>query len=142
MHELTDPKQIAELLKQTKTIAVVGFHPDVTKPAHYVPEYLQRRGYRIIPVNPSLADRKESFWGVRAVHTLKEIQEHVDVVEIFRRSERVNEHLEDILTMKERPRWVWLQLGIRNSTFSEKLLEQGIGVVQDRCMLSEHRHLL
>jgi uncharacterized protein len=142
MHELTDPKQIAELLKQAKTIAVVGFHPDAAKPAHYVPEYLQRRGYRIIPVNPSLAERKESFWGVRAVRTLAEIQENVDVVEIFRRSERVHEHLEDILAMLHRPRWVWLQLGIRNDEMAKTLLEQGINVVQDRCMLSEHRHLL
>jgi len=140
--EVVSEPGIVQILKSAKTVAVVGFSFDTGKPAHYVPEYLFRHGYKIIPVHPTLAARKESFFGQKAVATLKDILEPVDVVEIFRRSDKVNEHLEDILSMPTPPRWVWLQLGIRNDEFAQKLLEHGIGVVQDRCMLADHRTFL
>ena len=139
MKELVSIPEIIEVLEQSRVIAVVGFHRDATKPAHYVPEYMCRQGYTIIPVNPTLAERGESYFGRRAVATLEEIEEPVDIVDVFRRSDRVGEQLEDILRMKHRPRTVWLQLGIRNREVADVLIREGIQVVQDRCLLADHR---
>ena len=140
--EVSTEAGIVQILGTAKTVAVVGFSADAGKPAHYVPEYLFRHGYKVIPVHPALAARKESYFGQKAVATLRELSEKVDVVEIFRRSDRVSEHLEDILNMSTPPPWVWLQLGIRNDEFAKNLLGRGISVVQDRCMLADHRTFL
>lgn len=133
---------IVNVLTSNNVIAVIGFHRDSMKPAHYVPEYMHRQGYTVIPVNPALAGRGESFFGSKAVSTLAEITTPVDVVEVFRRSDRVHEHLDDILRMNPLPRVVWLQLGIRDDEVARQLTERGIDVVQDRCMLADHRALL
>lgn len=142
MPELTQIKDIVDVLQHSKVVAVVGFHPDTTRPAHYVPEYLYRRGYKIIPVNATLAGRQTSFFGHKVCTTLAEITEPVDIVEVFRRSDKVMEHLQDILDMHHKPKTVWLQLGIRNDKFAQKLIENGIQVIQDRCMLADHRQYL
>ncbi len=139
LHSSTD---VARVLTENKVIAVVGFHRDPMKPAYYVPEYMHRQGYTVIPVNPALAARGESFFGHKAVSTLSEITTPVDVVEIFRRSDKVREHLSDILSMHPLPRVVWLQLGIRDETTAQALSERGIDVIQDRCMLADHRALM
>ena len=133
---------ILHILKTHKVIAVVGFHPDRTKPAHYVPEYLHRQGYTIIPVNPALAARGQSFFGQKALSSLREITVPVDVVEVFRRGDKVVEHLEDILAMQPLPKVVWLQLGIRNEAAAEALERRGINIIQDRCMLADHRMMM
>lgn len=142
MTELRQSSEIAQVLQHSKVVAVVGFHPDPMKPAHYVPEYLSRQGYTVIPVNPALAARGQSFFGQRAVSTLAEITTPVDIVEVFRRSEKVHDHLQDILNMSPAPRLVWMQQGIRNEDVARTLNEAGIDVVQDRCMLTDHRGLL
>ena len=139
MKELTTIPEIVRVLEESKTIAVVGFHRDPMKPAHYVPEYMCRQGYTVIPVNPALAARGEAFFGHVAVATLADIQEPVDVVEVFRRSDKVPEHLEDILSMKHKPKTVWLQQGIHNAQVAQALIREGIQVVQNRCMLADHR---
>ena len=139
---LTQTADITRVLRDNKVIAVIGFHPDSTKPAHYVPEYMQRQGYTIIPVNPALAARGESFFGQKAVSTLAEIAVPVDVVEVFRRSDKVRDHLQDILNMQPLPKVVWLQLGIRDDQTAKELSAHGIEVVQDRCMLADHRALM
>lgn len=132
---------IADVLRDCKVIAVVGFHADRMKPAHYVPEYMYRQGYAIIPVNPILTAKGQSFFGHKAVATLKEITIPVDVVEVFRRNENIPDHLEDILAMNPLPKVVWLQQGIRHPEVAHELFKRGINVVQDRCMLAEHRNL-
>lgn len=142
MKELTTPAEIVGVLDRSRVVAVVGFHRDPTKPAHYVPEYLSRQGYTVIPVNPTLAERGEGYFGRAAVASLAQITEPVDVVDVFRRSDRVAEHLDDILAMRPLPRTVWLQLGIRNDEVTRALVAQGIEVVQDRCMLADHRSLM
>ena len=139
---LRDKAEIVRVLKESKVIAVVGFNRDSMKPAYYVPEYMNRQGYTIIPVNPALTQRGESFFGQKAVATLAEIGTPVDVVEVFRRSESVGDHLSDILNMRPLPRVVWMQLGIANDAVAQELTSHGIEVVQDRCMLSDHRALL
>ena len=128
-----------DVLQAAKTIAVVGVSAAPEKPAHYVPEYMHQQGYRIIPVNASMAG--QTAFGEPVRSSLAEIREPVDVVDMFRRAEHLEGHLEDILAMNPRPKLVWLQLGIRNDDFTKKLLETGIEVVQDRCLLADHRNL-
>lgn len=142
MTQLQQTADVVRVLTENRVIAVIGFHHDPMKPAHYVPEYLYRQGYTIIPVNPALAARGESFFGHRAVSTLAEIGTPVDVVEIFRRSDKVGQHLADILSMSPLPRVVWMQQGIRDEATARALTERGIDVIQDRCMLADHRALL
>lgn len=142
MKQLHQPADIIRVLKDNKVVAVVGFHRDPMKPAHYVPEYLHRQGYTVLPVNPALAARGETFYGQKTYARLADIGTPVDIVEVFRRSDRVHEHLDDILAMQPRPKVVWLQLGIRDDATADALTAQGIEVIQDRCMLADHRALL
>lgn len=136
---LTEKADVLRVLEESKVVAVIGFHRDPGKPAHYVPEYLDRQGYTIVPVNPALAARGESFFGRAAVATLAELTESVDVVEVFRRSDKVHEHLADILAMQPLPKVVWMQQDIRDDAVAAKLTAAGINVIQDRCMLADHR---
>lgn len=139
---LQQAPEVIRVLRESRVVAVLGFHHDAMKPAHYVPEYLHRQGYTVIPVNPALAGRGASFFGQRAVSTLAEISTPVDVVEVFRRSEKVSGHLADILAMTPLPKVVWLQQGIRDEATARELNAHGIDVIQDRCMLSDHRALM
>ncbi|PNY81971.1 CoA-binding protein [Deinococcus koreensis] len=139
---LQQSPDVIRVLRDSRVVAVVGFHHDAMKPAYYVPEYLHRQGYTIIPVNPALAGRGESFFGQKAVSLLADITTPVDVVEIFRRSDKVAGHLADILAMQPLPRVVWLQQGIRDEATARELNAHGINVIQDRCMLSDHRALM
>lgn len=131
--------QLRQILDKSKVVAVVGFHDDTVKPAYFVPEYLYRQGYTIIPVNPKLSGT--SFFGQKSVANLQEISVSVDIVVIFRRTESVGGHVPDILNMKPLPSVVWMQLGIEHEETAEKLSTAGIDVIQNRCMLTEHRAL-
>ncbi|MGY2893329.1 CoA-binding protein [Deinococcus sp. UYEF24] len=139
MSLLTSKQDVLRVLEESKVVAVIGFHRDPGKAAHYVPEYLDRQGYTIVPVNPALAARGENFFGRAAVGTLAELTESVDVVEVFRRSDKVHEHLADILAMQPLPKVVWMQQDIRDDEVAAKLTAAGIDVIQDRCMLADHR---
>ena len=139
---LTDPKAIVQVLQESKSVAVIGFHPDEMKAAHYVPEYLDRQGYKVYGVNPSLASRHATAFNHPVVASLAELNVPIDVVEVFRRSDKVREHLPDILSMEPLPKVVWLQLGIRDDAVAAELSARGITVIQDRCMLSDHRQSL
>ncbi|GGR01722.1 CoA-binding protein [Deinococcus ruber] len=139
MSILSSREDVIRVLSDSKVIAVIGFHRDPGKPAYYVPEYLDRNGYTVIPVNPALAARGESYFGRAAVSTVSELTEPVDVVEIFRRSDKVYQHLQDILSMQPLPKVVWMQQGIRDDEVAHQLSAVGIEVIQDRCMLADHR---
>ena len=125
------------ILAQVRTIAVLGAHNEPTKPACYVPEYLHGQGYRILPVNPQLVG--EELWGEPVRATLLDLEEPVDLVDIFRRPEHLMAHLPDILAMVPAPAVVWLQLGIRHDVFAKRLEAEGIEVIQSRCTLADHR---
>jgi uncharacterized protein len=140
MSELKTLDEIRAVLETAKTVAVLGAHPDPAKAANEVPEYLREKGYRILPVNPGHAGKE--LFGERVRARLDEINEPVDVVDIFRRAEALPGHLDEILAMRPLPRVVWFQLGIRNDEVARRLLDRGISVVQDRCMLADHRRLL
>lgn len=129
-------EHLREFLLQARTIAVLGAHPNPSKAAFYVPDYLGRQGYTLLPVNPVYAGQQ--LWGRPIVARLTDLGESPDIVDVFRRSEALPDHLEEILAA--RPRLVWLQSGIIHDAFAETLQQAGIPVVQDRCLMVEHRH--
>jgi predicted CoA-binding protein len=129
---------LVELLKSIRTIAVVGVKDGVHDDAYRIPLYLQQAGYRIRPVNPKL----EHVLGVPCVARLDQIQEPIDLVNLFRASEHVPAHVDEILALDPRPRAVWMQLGIHHGVSAQRLRDAGIKVVQDRCLMVDHRRLL
>ena len=135
-----DDAGLAAILREAKTIAVLGAKTDPSAPAHYVPAYLYAQGYRILPVNPRIAGAR--LFEMIAVPTLAGLTEPVDVIEVFRRPEYLPGHAGEILALPWRPRAVWFQLGIRHDGAAERLARAGIVVVQDRCMMPEHRRLI
>ncbi len=132
---LVNDADIQRALETSPTVAVLGAHDDPFRPAHYVPDYLFRKGYRILPVNPTKVGKV--LWGEPVRATLAGVGV-VDMVDVFRRSEDLPQHLEELLALA--PKYVWLQLGIRNAAVVSALVQAGIGVVEDRCTLQDHRH--
>ena len=136
----TDRDTVRAILASARTVAVLGAHPTTWRPAYYVPAYLHEQGMRIVPVNPRFAG-KQTLFGEEIRPSLAAIGEPVDVVDVFRRSEAVPEHLDDLLAMNPPPRVVWLQSGIRNDEVAAALEARGVTVIQDRCMLADHRSM-
>ena len=138
---LTTDAQIKELLEYTKTIAVLGIKPEshADQPAFYVPKYLADAGYDIIPVPVYYPDVTEIL-GKAVYRDLTQIPGEIDLINVFRRSEDVPKHTQDILA--KRPKAVWFQLGIRNDEVAETLAAAGVKVVQDACLLVVHRLLM
>ena len=130
--------EIRELLSRARTIAVVGIKAGEDEDAHRVPAYLQQQGYRIVPVSPKL----DRVLGEAAHPSLRELREPIDLVNLFRAPRHVPAHVDEILAMSPLPAAAWLQLGIRHDEAAERLEAVGIAVVQDRCILVEHRRLL
>jgi len=132
--------QIAELIGSTKTIAVLGIKTEAQsgQPAFYVPKYLDAAGFQIIPV-PVYYPEVTEILGHQVYRTLADVPHNIDLVNVFRRSQDVPAHLDDLLGKK--PRAVWLQSGIRNDAVAESLAKAGIKVVQDRCLMVDHRYL-
>jgi hypothetical protein len=124
---------IAELLRSTKTIAVVGLSDNPLRPSHGVSAYMQSRGYRIIPVNPAI----ESALGEKAYASLLEVPEKIDLVNIFRRPEFVEEIVDQAIRLRVPA--VWMQEEVIHEKAAEKARQAGIFVVMDRCILIEHR---
>jgi predicted CoA-binding protein len=131
---------LRDLLENTRTIAVLGIKDAPGEDAHRVPAYLQARGYRVLPVNPKLAG--QTVLGARAVASLAELAETPDLVDVFRAPRFVAAHADEILALAPRPKAVWLQLGIRDDASARRLEAAGIAVVQDRCIMVEHRRLV
>ncbi len=137
---IDDNEGIRRLLNETKRIAVVGMRSELysDRPANYVPAYLLRVGFEVIPV-PVYEPDATTMLGQKVYRSLAEVPGKIDLVDIFRRSEHLNGHLEDILAA--RPAAVWTQMGIYDESFGERLAQEGIKVVQDRCLMVEHRRL-
>jgi predicted CoA-binding protein len=124
---------IAEILGKCKTIAVVGLSSNPMRPSHEVTEYMQRAGYRIIPVNPN----ETEVLGEKSYARLEDVPEKIDVVNVFRRAEEVPPVVESAIRVGARV--VWMQLGIENDEAAEKARAAGLAVVEDACILIEHR---
>lgn len=127
----TDP--ISELLRRAKTIAVVGLSDDPMRASHGVSAYMQSQGYRIIPVNP----RIESCLGEKAYGSLLEVPDKIDIVNIFRRPEFVEEVVDQAIQLKVPA--IWMQEDVIHEKAAEKARRAGIFVVMDSCILQEHR---
>ena len=135
--EVRDRARVREILASARTIAVLGASTKPERPAAYVPDYLHARGYRILPVNPLHVG--ESRWGEPFVRTLEELDEPVDIVDVFRHPGFLPHHVPDFLAMRPAPKVVWFQLGIRHDEVAAQLIAARIEVVQDRCTLADHR---
>ncbi len=140
MAVLTNIEDVKRVLKESKHIAVLGGHPKESKAAHYVPRYLKLNDYEIHPVNPVYEG--DVLFETETLGSLNKLEQPIDVVDVFRRSEHLPSHVEDILAMQPLPKVVWFQLGIRNDEVAEQLSAAGIDVIQDRCMLADHQYLL
>jgi predicted CoA-binding protein len=128
--------QITELLREAKTIAVVGLSNNRMRASFGVARFLQRQGYRIIPVNPN----ETEVLGERAYSRLHDVPDDVDIVNIFRRSEKVLDVIDDAL--QKRPRCIWMQEGIVNNAAAQNAESAGVPVVMNRCILKELARLL
>jgi hypothetical protein len=135
---ITSAGGIRELLSNTRTIAVLGIKTEAqaNQPAFYVPRYLQSAGFQIIPVPVYYPDVTQIL-GQKVYRKLIEIPGDVDLVNVFRRPQDVSTHLDDMLA--KRPKAVWMQSGISHAQVAEALAKAGIKVVQDRCLMVDHR---
>jgi predicted CoA-binding protein len=132
-HLITTREQVKALIDRTHRIAVLGIKtPETGEPAYFVPAYVQRAGFEIVPVPVYFPDVTEIL-GQKIYRRLVDIPGDIDMVEIFRRSHKIPEHVDDILA--KRPKAVWMQLGIRNDEVAERLAKEGIDVVQDMCLM-------
>ncbi len=134
--ENPQPAELRKLLSESGTIAVVGLSSNASKDSYRVAEYLQKKGYRIIPVNPSV----ESVLGEKSYPDLKSIPDPVDVVDVFRRPEHTPEIAADTVAIGAKA--LWLQLGIRNDEAVETAKAAGLLAVQDACIKVEHSRLI
>ena len=133
---IEDNAGLRRLLQETKTIAVVGLSPRPDRPSHEVAAYLQRAGYRIIPVNPAC----EEVLGEKCYPSLREIPVPIDLVDVFRRPEDVMAVAEDAIAVGARA--LWLQLGVIAPQAAARAEQAGLKVVMDRCTKIDHRALL
>lgn len=127
---------ITEILNKCKTIAVVGLSSNPMRPSHEVSEYMQSAGYRIIPINPN----ETEVFGEKSYARLEDVPEKVDVVNIFRRQGEVPPVVESAIRIGAMV--VWMQLGIENEEAAEKARAAGLAVVEDACILIEHKRRL
>ena len=128
--------EVRDLLQRYRRVAVVGLSDKPDRPSHGVAAYLQRAGYDITPVNPTV----EEALGVKAVDSLAEVEQPVEIVDVFRRAEDVPPVVEDAIAAGAKV--VWLQLGIVNEEAAAKARDAGLTVIQDRCLKVEHARLM
>ena len=128
-------KQIRDFLSMKKVV-VIGMSKNSFKAAHYVPRYLSENGYDITPVNPTT----DEILGKKCYHHVSEIEEEIDIVDIFRPSDQVLSVIQEAI--KKKPKVIWLQEGIHNFEAEELARKEGINVVFNRCMLAEHQRLM
>lgn len=135
---LTSDEQISGLLAETKRIAVLGIKTEAqgNQPAFYVPQYMKNAGFEIIPV-PVYYPEATMILGAQVYRKVADVPGEIDLLNVFRRPSDIPAHVEDILAKK--PRAVWFQSGIRNDEAAQTLAENGIKVVQDLCLMVEHR---
>lgn len=137
---VNDAEGIRRLLLDTKRIAVLGIKTEAqsSQPSFYVPQYMAQAGFEIIPI-PVYYPEATEILGQKVYRKLVDVPGEIDLVDVFRRSQDVPGHLDDLLAKK--PKAVWMQSGIRHEEVAERLAREGIRVVQDRCLMVEHRSL-
>ncbi len=130
---------LRQILKRTKSVAVVGVSLNPVRPSYYVARYLTLKGYRVLPVNPGHAGAE--LFGATVVAALSEIREPVDMVDIFRRSEAVPPIVDEALEVFSDLATIWMQIGVKNAEAAAKAEARGVTVIQDRCPKIEYQRL-
>ena len=130
---------LKDILTATKTIAMVGLSMNETRPSYFVGRYLHTRGYKIIPVNAGHGGKH--FFGQLVRSSIDEIDEPVDMVDIFRKPEAVQEIVDDSLTKLKGLKTIWMQIGIKHESSAQKARQLGLNVIEDRCPKIEHQRL-
>ncbi len=135
---IDDEAGIKAVVQSLKRIAVLGIKTEAqrTQPAFSVPEYLAQQHIEVVPV-PVYYPEVTSILGQPVYRTVAAIPGPIDLVDVFRRPQDIDQHVDDVIAKK--PRVVWFQLGIRNDAAAQRFVEAGIDVVQDRCLLVDHR---
>ena len=129
---ITDQNRIDDILRKAKTIAVLGLSPKPERDSNRVARYLQSNGYKIIPVRPA----QKEILGEKAYASIEEIEEPVDIVDVFRNSSQVLPHAYEAIRMK--PKVFWMQLNVENQEAAELLTQAGIDVIMNKCIKIEH----
>ncbi len=130
-HDTYSASYITDILRDVKTIALVGASNNDIRPSYFVLKYLLEKGYQVIPVNPGLANTE--ILGQRVYATLSDIPSSVDMVDIFRNSEAALDVTEEALTLPTKPKVIWMQLGVRNDDAAARAEANGLRVVMNRC---------
>ena len=135
---IQDSRGLSELLRGARRVAVLGMRTEAhsSRPAFYVPQALHSMGLEVVPV-PVHHPEAETILGQKTYRRVADVPGEIDIVDVFRRAEDIDAHLEDILAA--RPKSVWFQSGIRNDRAAERLARAGIKVVQDRCLMVDYR---
>lgn len=135
---IEDEAGIEALVKGLKRVAVLGIKTEAQRgqPAFYVAEYVQSAGVEVVPV-PVYYPEVQEILGKKVYRTISAIPGELDLVDVFRRPQDIDQHVDDLIAKK--PKAVWFQLGIRNDAAAKRLVDAGIDVVQDRCLLVDHK---
>jgi len=138
-HDRYPDSYIRGILNTVKTIAMVGFSPNESRPSYFVFKYLIERGYKVIPINPGHAGKE--FLGQKVYAKLSDVPEPIDMVDIFRAAQFVMPIVEEALNLSPKPQVIWMQLTIRNDEAAKRAEEAGIKVVMNRCPKIEYGRL-
>lgn len=138
-HDSYDPDYLRDILLDVKTIAMVGASDNEARPSYLVQQYLQNKGYEVIPVNPGKAGA--TFQGARVYSSLADIARPIDMVDIFRNSEAAGEIVDEALRLDPLPKVIWMQLTVRNDEAARRAEAKGIKVVMNRCPKMEYGKL-
>jgi len=133
--ELNSSQTIKQILDECRTIAVVGLSSNPMRPSNGVARYMQRAGYRVIPVNPN----ETQVLDEQSYHTLADVPERIDLVDVFRRSAQAGKAVDEAIKVGAKA--VWLQEGVIDEAAAQRALDAGLLVVMDRCWLKEHARL-
>lgn len=134
---LPDTEMLRAMLRDVRSIAVVGAKDAPGEAVDRVGRYLINAGYRIFPVHPV----RQNVWGLPTYKSIGDLPEPVDMIDLFRAAEYCPGHAREVLALKEKPRVFWMQLGIRSPEAASLLEKEGIAVVQDACLMVEHRRV-
>ena len=138
-HDSYSDGYIRSILRDVKTIAMVGASANTVRPSYFVLKYLRERGYDVIPVNPGQAGK--AILDTTFVATLADIKQPIDMVDVFRASDQVPAVVDEVLKLPPLPKYLWMQLGIRNDAAAAKLEAAGVKVVMNRCPKIEYGRL-
>ena len=130
-HDSYPDSVIEYVLKSVKTIALVGFSANESRPSFFVTKYLIERGYTLYPINPGLAGQE--FFGARVYGSLAEVPAPIDMIDIFRHSDAAEEITNEAIALSPLPKVIWMQLGVRNDKAAEKAEAHGLTVIMNRC---------